>query len=124
MTPDQIMTIGVFGLTSLIVLTGLVITHTNINRDSDLSRNSGSSTIRNASFSESDMARDASISDRQTISQPRYEYTNTGRNSVNSDDSYYTAVGDDTRGGKKTKIKRKSKRKRKTTTKSKKNKKL
>jgi hypothetical protein len=49
-------------------------------------------------------SRSDSFSDRQpNRNQPRYEYTNTGRNSIDSDDTFYTAVGDETRGGTKRK---------------------
>ena len=143
MEPNQIITIGLAGLTSAILLTGLIITHINKNRNSTVSDRSGSessrdsdssyfgsNTINNASFSENDMTpfRDASISDRHSLSQPRYEYTNSGKIDEKQfheeKPTDYNEGFDLPSGGKKTKRKTKTKTKEKKRKPSKKNKKL
>lgn len=71
---------------------------------------------RSNSFSDSfDSVRNASFTDRQSTGAPRYEYTNTGNERESDDsDTFYSATGDEPRGGKKTKTKTKNKTKTKT----------
>ena len=70
---------------------------------------------RSNSFGDSfDSVRNASFTDRQSTGAPRYEYTNTGNERESDDDTFYSATGDEPRGGKKTKNKNKNKTKTKT----------